>query len=84
MHRSAARQFAERRPDRFDFEWLPAYAPDLNPIEQLWNHTKHSELANVIPEGIQDLYDLVEFTIDTNRRNPHLLRSFLDDTKLAL
>ena len=83
MHRSAARQSAERHPDGFDLEWLPAYAPDLNPIEQLWSHTKFSEVANVIPDGIEDLYDLVEFTINTNRRNPHLLRSFLDYTKPA-
>ena len=83
VHRSAARQCAKRHPGWFDFEWLPAYAPDLNPIEQLWNHTKYSELANVIPDGLEDLYDLVEFTIDTNRHDPQLLRSFLNYTKLA-
>jgi transposase len=83
VHRSAARQFAERHPDGFDFEWLPAYAPDLNPVEQLWNHTKYSELANVIPENVEELYDIVEITIDANRQNRYLLNSFLDYTALA-
>jgi hypothetical protein len=28
-HRSAAAYFEEERPDWFEFEWLPAYAPEL-------------------------------------------------------
>lgn len=83
VHRSAARQFAERHPDWFAFEWLPPYAPDLNPVEQLWNHTKYAELANVVPEDVEELYDIVEFTIDTNRQNQHLLDPFLNYAALA-
>lgn len=83
VHRSAARHFEQTRPEWFQFEWLPAYAPELNPVEQLWNHTKYAELSNVIPEDVDDLYELVHFTIDTNRRNTMLLKSFLNYTKLA-
>ena len=32
-HRSAAAHFEEEHPDWFEFEWLPAYAPELNPVE---------------------------------------------------
>jgi hypothetical protein len=28
-------------------EWLPAYAPDLNPVEGLWSSLKATELANL-------------------------------------
>lgn len=84
VHRSAARQLKEAFPQRFDFEWLPPYAPELNPVEQLWNHTKYAELANVIPQDLEDLYDLVEFTIDNNRRKTQLLQSFLKYTKLRI
>jgi transposase len=46
VHRSASRWFEDRHPDWFEFEWLPAYAPELNPVEQVWNHAKYARLAN--------------------------------------
>lgn len=30
-------------------EYLPAYAPELNPVEHLWSYWKRYELANVCP-----------------------------------
>jgi len=30
-------------------ERLPSYAPELNPIEQIWGNVKTRELANVVP-----------------------------------
>ena len=50
VHRSAARRLMERFARRLRIEWLPAYAPDLNPDEQVWRHTKHADLANYVPE----------------------------------
>ena len=41
-HRSAARQLLEDQTDDIVVEWLPPYAPDLNPTEQVWNHTKRT------------------------------------------
>src|SRR3954465_4886871 len=34
-HKSAAKRLAG--DERFEFEWLPAYAPDLNPVEPAWS-----------------------------------------------
>ena len=34
---------AEKVSDRLTIEWLPAYAPELNPTEQVWNHTKYGD-----------------------------------------
>jgi transposase len=31
-------------------EWLPGYAPDLNPTEGVWNNIKGREMANLCPE----------------------------------
>jgi len=42
-HRAAVRRLHEAGADWLDVEWLPAYAPDLNPDEQVWNHAKYSE-----------------------------------------
>ena len=48
VHRKAVRLLQERHPDWFEVEWLPAYAPDLNPVEMIWNHTKYGDLANFL------------------------------------
>jgi transposase len=36
-------------------ERLPAYAPELNPVEGLWGNVKATELANRCPDGIVKL-----------------------------
>ena len=36
-------------------EYLPAYAPELNPVEYLWGHWKHHELPNVCPHDLWQL-----------------------------
>ena len=43
--------------------WLPAYAPELNPVEQVWNHTKYKELANYLPDNLDALHDAVGFSL---------------------
>src|SRR3954447_24452570 len=52
-HRSAARRL--ERDARFTVEWLPAYAPELNPVEPTWSHTKYGDLANYVPDDVLDL-----------------------------
>src|SRR5438552_14271035 len=36
-------------------EFLPAYAPELNPVEYLWAHWKHHELPNFCPTATENL-----------------------------
>ena len=38
-------------------EWLPPYAPDLNPVETLWGNVKGQELANLQVEDTLDVVD---------------------------
>jgi transposase len=38
-----------------EFEWLPAYAPELNPVEARWSNTKYSDLANFVPDDTPHL-----------------------------
>lgn len=83
-HRKAARILAERHPRPFSFAWLPPYAPELNPVEALWNHTKYGDLANYIPEDIHDLEDKAEASISDTRSQPQLLRSFFQYAELPL
>jgi transposase len=84
VHRAAVRALLERHADRIDVERLPAYAPDLNPVEQVWNHTKHADLANYIPDDIHELGVEVAVSMLDTRATPARLRSFFHWAKLDL
>jgi transposase len=82
VHRKAARSLLG--DEGFSVEWLPPYAPDLNPVEHVWKHTKYDDLANYIPDDLLDLEVEFETSIDTTRKLPKLLRSFFHAADLAL
>jgi transposase len=84
VHRKAVRLLREKHPQWFDVEWLPAYAPELNPVEQVWNHSKYSDLANFIPDDVDHLHRQLYGSIRDQRGKPGLLRSFFRHAKLAL
>lgn len=81
-HRKAAKALAN--DPRFQVEWLPAYAPDLNPVEQLWSHTKYSDLANYAPQDTFDLRLEAEAAIEKTSRCDGLMRSFFHGAKLRV
>ena len=78
VHRAAIRQLLERHARNIDIELLPAYAPELNPTEQVWNHTKYADLANYIPDDIHELGVEVAGSMLETRSTPVLLRSFFN------
>ena len=82
VHRKAAKALAGDH--RFQMEWLPPYAPDLNPVDKLWGHTKHDDLANYIPDDLVDLELELDWSIHQTRQRPTLLRSFFPAAGLAL
>lgn len=84
VHRAAVRRLLARHADRIDVELLPAYAPELNPTEQVWNHTKYADLANYIPDDVDALTGQVAGSIWETRSTPSLLRSFFREAGLAL
>ena len=42
---------------RLELERLPAYAPELNPVEYLWGYWKQHELPNFCPKNFAELSD---------------------------
>jgi hypothetical protein len=50
----------------------------------LWNHTKYADLANFIPEDVDDLQQSVVASIERTRTQTHLIRSFFQYAKLEL
>jgi len=49
-------------------EWLPTYAPDLNPVEFLWGNVKGKELANMTVEDTLDVADALSRGLARARR----------------
>jgi transposase len=83
-HRSAAKRLKERFGRRIEIEWLPAYSPELNPVEHVWGHTKHGDLANYIAEDAGALRSAVDESLSRKRNHPNLLRSFFKAAGLEL
>jgi transposase len=84
VHHAGAQRLLRRLPKRVEIEWLPAYAPELNPVEQVWNRTKYTDLANYIPDNILSLGRAVAGSIRHTRSQAPLLRSFFRYCKLEL
>lgn len=65
-------------------EWLPPYAPDLNPVEHVWGHTKHHDLANFAPADLDHLEAAVIASMGQKRAQRHLLHAFFRAAGLDL
>jgi transposase len=63
--------------------FLPPYSPDLNPIEQLWNHLKASYLGNKAAKTFDELDERVCNALLAMIKQPDKIRS-LCSPKLAL
>jgi DDE superfamily endonuclease len=60
---------------------LPAYPPDLNPVEGLWSHLKRS-LANLSKQSLDQLTALIKTRLRRMRYRPGLIDGFIARTAL--
>jgi transposase len=82
-HRSRAmRAWLHQQQSWLVVERLPAYAPDLNPVEKVWASLKGVELANHTSEYLSEITAAAQAGIDRIRHTPRLLYSFLHATGL--
>src|SRR5215218_2386790 len=65
-------------------ERLPAYAPELNPVEGLWSSLKAVELANLCGPTLAEVIDQAHKGVERVRRTPHLAYSFLRHAGLSV
>lgn len=63
--------------------WLPAYAPELNPVEYGWAHLKQHGLANVCPRDWWQLNAEARRALRKIRRRRSLIPSFWKQAKLS-
>ncbi len=62
-------------------EYLPAYAPELNPVEATWAYLGATTLANYSADGLDDLANAVQRGARRLRRHGHA-RQFLRHSRL--
>lgn len=83
-HKSAeVRRVLERHP-RVRVHLLPAYAPELNPVEPMWSNAKGVRLRGVAADDEIDLSLDAELTLEDIGEDQHLLRSFVRATPLRI
>jgi len=76
-HKSAkARAFVESLGGRLRLYYLPAYSPDLNPDELVWNNLKNHGTGNKEITGPDQLKKLVQGHLRAMQAKPKLIRSF--------
>lgn len=84
-HRSkVVRSYLATTEGKIWVERLPAYAPELNPIEYLWGNVKCGDMANFSPKELWELSNAARDAIMRKRRRPNLLRAFWVQTGLDL
>ena len=84
-HRSRAMAaWLRRQRSWLVMEPLPAYAPELNPVEGLWASLKGVELANLAGDTLDDVVAAAERGIQRIRSTHWLAFSFLRYCGLSL
>lgn len=83
-HRSAAKHLRESGCSWLHPHWLPAYAPELDPVEYIWTQAKYGDLANWIPQDIDEVREQLTGLLETYRDDPTRLHSFFDNAELSL
>jgi hypothetical protein len=71
-------------PRSAHLEYLPPYAPELNPVEYLWAYLKTNPLANDPAVDLQCLALRARRAAYSVQHRPDLLRAFLQHTGLSL
>lgn len=63
-------------------EFMPTYAPELNPVEAVWNYVKDKELANFAPLDVLHLAEMLNESLLALHTDQPRLRSFQTATPL--
>jgi hypothetical protein len=78
------RAYLDSQRDWLCVERLPAYAPELNPVEYLWANLKDIELANLPTTTLLEVADATHHGIERVCKSDSLVVGFLAHTGLSL
>lgn len=82
-HRSAVMNRLLRAREWLYVVRLPGYAPELNPVEQVWSHIKRG-LGNLLVWSLEELAGVVKNRLNRVQYRPELLEAFVAHTGLDL
>lgn len=84
-HDCADSRYIQAQKSWLHVERLPAYAPELNPVEYLWANWRKHELANFCPKDVWQRSHAASQAlkrIRRRRRRPQLITAFFHQAEL--
>jgi transposase len=83
VHRSnAVKAFAAATDGRLRLAFLPGYAPELNPDEWVWKHSKHDRVGRSGIDSPADLKHKALAALHRLQKLPHVICGFFQDPNL--
>jgi transposase len=80
----AVRAFLDSLGGAVRLERLPAYAPELNPVEFLWGYLKNHPLANLTPDSLWKLSKAARNALFKTQKRPSVIAAFWVQAELIL
>jgi transposase len=77
-------RFLDEHRGRLTTHFFPAYAPDVNPQEQVWHQLKYVELRNLCPTNAAELIAETRAGMERIRHQPELFPAFFEHAGLSL
>ena len=74
-HSRLVRSYLGTLNGHIEISFLPAYAPDLNPVEYLWAWLKRHALANYCPNDLTELQFNARNRLKSAQKRPSILRA---------
>jgi transposase len=82
-HRSKlVNSYVEAQRGAIALEYLPAYAPELNPAEYVWGYLKHHAMPNYCARDLGDLAHCARRNLRSMQHRPTLVRAFWQQAEL--
>ena len=78
------KDFLGKHNDRMMTRRIPAYSPELNTDEFVWNAMKYQELPNFCPASMEDIKGKVTYTLNKMKNEPERLKRIIRGSSLPL
>ena len=76
-HRSKlVKAHVEAQRGQIAIDYLPAYAPDMNPVECIWGYLKHHAMPNYCARDLGDVAHRARSNLRSMQRRPTLVTAF--------
>ena len=82
-HRSKlVREYIDAQRGQIALEYLPPYAPELNPVECIWGYLKHHAMPNYCGRNLADVAQHASSKLRSMQRRCNLITAFWRQAEL--